>query len=76
MSLSKFNFENCMGEAGHFKLYLSNKLHPTTQKIEWLGAGMVICICLGRGADLHMVQLMPLTLTISCCSKSKLVLHF
>jgi len=28
------------------------------QKIEWWGAGMVIC--LDRGVDLHMVQLMPL----------------
>jgi len=30
------------------------------------GAGMVIC--LKRGADLHMVQLMPLPLTASCFS--------
>jgi len=26
--------------------------HPACKKIEWWGAGMVIC--LGRGADLHM----------------------
>ena len=26
-------------------------------------------ICLGQGADLHMVQLMPLPLTVSCFSK-------
>jgi len=26
-------------------------------------------ICLGRGADLHMTQLMPLPLTVSCFSK-------
>ena len=31
-------------------------------------------ICLGQGADLHIAQLMPLTLTISCSCKSKLVL--
>ena len=30
---------------------------------EWLGAGVVIC--LERGADLHMAQLMPLPLTVS-----------
>ena len=30
--------------------------------------------CLGRGADLHMVQLMPLPLTISCFSKIQIVL--
>ena len=33
-------------------------------------------ICLGRGADLHMAQLMPLPLTNSCSSKSRLVLLF
>jgi len=32
--------------------------------------------CLGRGADLHMTQLMPLPLTVSCSSKSRLVLPF
>ena len=34
---------------------------------EWWGAGVVIC--LERGADLHMAQLMPLPLTVSCFSK-------
>jgi len=33
-------------------------------------------ICLGRGTDLHMAQLMPLPLTVSCSSKSRLVLTF
>ena len=33
-------------------------------------------LCLGQGADLHMAQLMPLPLTISCSSKSRLVLPF
>ena len=36
-------------------------------KTEWWGAGMAIC--LERGADLHMAQLMPLPLTVSCFSK-------
>jgi len=36
-------------------------------KTEWSSAGMVIC--LERGADLHMAQLMPLPLTVSCFSK-------
>jgi len=40
----------------------------------WWGAGMVIC--LERGADLHMAQLMPLPLTVSCSVKSRLVLPF
>jgi len=39
---------------------------------EWWGAGIVIS--LERGADLHITQLMPLPLTISCSSKSRLVL--
>ena len=33
---------------------------------------MVMCLC--QGADLHMAPLMPLPLTISCSSKSRLVL--
>jgi len=41
--------------------------HPACKKTEWWGAGMVIC--LGRGADLHMAQLMPLPITVSCFSK-------
>ena len=44
------------------------------QETEWWDAGMVIC--LGQGTDLHMAQLMPLPLTISCSSKSRFVLPF
>jgi len=43
-------------------------------KTEWWDAGMVILS--GRCADLHMAQLMPLPLIISCSSKSRLVLPF
>jgi len=43
-------------------------------KTEWWDAGVVMC--LGQGAYLHMTQLMPLPLTISCSSKSRLVLPF
>jgi len=46
----------------------------TEGKTEWWGAGMAVY--LGQGADLHMAQLMPLPLTISCFSKSRLVLTF
>ena len=35
--------------------------------VEWWGAGVVIC--LERDADLHMAQLMPLPVTVSCFSK-------
>jgi len=37
------------------------------KKTEWRGACVVIC--LEQGADLHMAQLMPLPLTVSCFSK-------
>jgi len=39
-----------------------------------LSGGMVAWLCLGQGADLHMAQLMPLPLIISCSSKCRLVL--
>ena len=41
--------------------------HPACKKTEWWGAGVVIC--LEQDADLHMAQLMPLPLTVSCFSK-------
>jgi len=42
--------------------------HPACKKTERWSAGVVIC--LERGADLHMAQLMPsLPLTVSCFSK-------
>jgi len=41
--------------------------HLACKKTEWWGAGVVIC--LERGAGLHMAQLMPLPLTVSCFSK-------
>jgi len=48
--------------------------HPASKKLEWWGAGMVICM--ERDADLHMVQLMPLPLTISCFSKIQIGFAF
>ena len=44
--------------------------HPACKKTEWWGAAMDIC--LERGAGLHIVQLMPLPLTVSCFSKTRL----
>jgi len=41
--------------------------HPACKKTVWWDAGVVIC--LGRGAHLHMAQLMPLPLTVSYFSK-------
>ena len=43
-------------------------------KTEWCGAGVVIC--LEQGADLHMVQLMPLPLTVSCFSEIQIGFTF
>jgi len=45
--------------------------HPACKKLEWWGAGVVIC--LERDANLHMAQLMPLLRTVSCF---RLVLPF
>jgi len=42
-------------------------------KTEWRGAGVVIC--LERGADLHMVQLMPLPPTGYCFSKIQIAFY-
>jgi len=41
--------------------------HPACKKTEWWGACVVVC--LEQGADLHMAQLMPLPLSVSCFSK-------
>jgi len=40
----------------------------------WWGTGVVIC--LERGADLHMAQLMPLPLTVSCSSQIQIGFTF
>jgi len=47
---------------------------PACKETEWWGAGMVIC--LEQGADLHMAQLMPLPLTVSCFSKIQICFIF
>ena len=48
--------------------------HPACKKTEWWDAGVVIC--LERGADLHMAQLMPLRSLSLASVKSRLVLPF
>ena len=47
--------------------------HPACKK-QWWGAGVVIC--LERGADLHIAQLMLLPLTVSCFSKIQIGFTF
>jgi len=44
------------------------------KKLEWWGAGVVVC--LERNADLHMAQLMPLPVTVSCFSKIQIGFTF
>ena len=48
--------------------------HPACKKLEWWGAGVVIC--LERGADLHIAHLIPLPLTVSCFSKIQIGFTF
>jgi len=48
--------------------------HPACKKTEWWGAGVVVC--LEWGADLHMAQLMPLPLIVSCFSKIQIGFTF
>ena len=48
--------------------------HPACKKTEWWGAGVVIC--LERGADSHIAQLMPLLLTVSCFSEIQIGFTF
>ena len=48
--------------------------HLACKKTEWWGTGVVICLQLG--ADLHMAQLMPLPLTVSCFSKIQIGFTF
>ena len=48
--------------------------HPACKKTEWWGAGVVIC--LERGAGLHIAQLMPLPLNVSCFSKVQIGFTF
>jgi len=49
--------------------------HPACKK---LSSGVLawLVVCLERGADLHMAQLMPLPLTVSCFSKIQIVFTF
>ena len=54
--------------------WLGGRKGIRSEKTEWWGAGVVIC--LERGADLHVAQLMPLPLTVSCFSKVQIGFTF
>ena len=48
--------------------------HSICKKLKWWGTGVVVC--LERDSDLHMVQLMPLPLTVSCFSEIQIGFTF
>jgi len=60
------------GHSAFSALVIGKGIRPV--KTERWGAAMVIS--LERGADVHMVQLMPLLLTISCFSKIQIGFTF
>ena len=66
-SLWKFPYDQWLNQQSVFKCY------PACKK-QWWGTGVVVC--LEWGADLHMAQLMPLPLTVSCSSKIQIGLTF
>ena len=76
---TKYSFL-CTFSAGLFSLQCFDAVGwaagraSSLEKSEWWGAGMVIC--LKRGADLHIAQLMPLPLTVSCFSKIQIGFTF
>jgi len=57
-----------------WRCWLGDRKGIRPVKTECLCAGMVIC--LERDADLHMAQLMPLPLTVSCFSKIQIGFTF
>ena len=69
------NYVSCIMPSVLWRCWLGGKkdIRPA-KKTEWWGAGMVIC--LERGADLHMAQVMPLPLTVPCFSICRLALPF
>jgi len=56
------------------RCWLGGRTGIRPEKTERWGAGVVIC--LERVADLHMAQLMPLPLTVSCFSKIRISFAF
>jgi len=57
-----------------WRCWLGSRKGIRPVKTEWWCADMVIC--LEQGADLHMAQLMPLPLTVSCFSKIQIGFTF
>ena len=64
----------CQSASVLLRCWLGGRKGIRPVKIKWWGAGMVMC--LERGADLHMFQLIPPPLTISCFSKIQIGFAF
>jgi len=69
--LSVFCYKRCLQ---CFDCWLGGRKGIRPVKTEWWAAGVVIC--LEQGADMHMAQLMPLPLTVSCFSKIQIGFTF
>ena len=64
----------CVAFSALTQLVGQQERHLACKKTEWWGAGVVIC--LEQDTDLHMAQLMPLPLTVSCFSKIQIGFTF
>jgi len=71
---SRFLLEMCKAFSALTLFVGRQEGHPACKRTKWWGAGMVICLELC--ADLHMAQLMPLPLTVSCFSKIQIGFTF
>ena len=56
------------------RCWLGDRKGVRPVKTEWWRAGVVICM--EQGAELHMAQLIPLPLTVSCFSKIQIGFTF
>ena len=75
MQKNFFNFQRLVHAFSALTLLVGRQEgHPACKKLEWWGTG--VFICLERGADLHVAQLMPLPLTVSCSSKIQIGFTF
>ena len=77
LSITNSNFSLLLNNCAFSALTLlvgQQEGHPPCKKTEWWGTGMAIC--LERDADLHMAQLMPLPLTVSCFNKIQIGFTF
>ena len=72
-SLFTYLLKNCLPSV-LWRCWLGGRKGIRPVKNEWWGAG--VAIFLQQGADLHMTQLMPLPLTVSCFSKIKIGFTF